>query len=150
MARSGIVHLFGSVFLLNLLASAFEIGGLDLVAFQHLTTAARMGDAAVDHHIAAMRELEGVERVLLDQEYGELLLRVERADGLENLPGDERGEPERGLVEQQEAWPAHQRARDRQHLLLAARQRAAALVQPFAQTREQRKYAGEIGVEIAG
>ena len=36
--------------------------------------------------------------------------------------------PERRLVEQQEARPGQQRAADRQHLLLAARQRAAALV----------------------
>ena len=36
--------------------------------------------------------------------------------------------PERRLVEQQQARPAHQRAADRQHLLLAAGQGAAALV----------------------
>src|SRR6266567_913713 len=96
-----------------------------------------------------MGELEGMKRVLLDQEDGELLLDVEGADDLENLPGDERGEPERRLVEQQEARPAHERARDRQHLLLAARERAAALVEPLAQPRKQDEDAVEIGVEIA-
>ena len=66
--------------------------------------------------------------VLLDEEHGQALARVEVGDDLEDLLDDERGEPERRLVEQQQFWPAHQRARDGEHLLLAARQRAAALV----------------------
>ena len=44
--------------------------------------------------------------------------------------------PERGLVEQEQPRPAHQRARDGEHLLLAPRQRAAALVEPLAQAAE--------------
>src|SRR5260370_42391662 len=103
MARSVIVRPFGSSLRLDLLAAAFEIGGLDLVGLQQFAPAARKGDAAVDHHIAAMRELEGMKGVLLDQEDGELLLRVDGADGVEYPPGDERGEPERGLGEQQGA-----------------------------------------------
>src|SRR5882724_1024828 len=91
-----------------------------------------------------------MKRVLLDQKDGELLLDVEGADDVENLPGDERGEAERRFVQQQEARPAHERARDRQHLLLAARERAPALVDALAQARKQLEDAGEIGVEIAG
>src|SRR5260221_8535188 len=147
MASSVMVRPLGSTLRLDLLAPAFEVGGLDLVALQQFTPAARKRDAAGDHHIAAMGELEGVKCVLLDQEDGELLLRVESSDGVEYLPGDERSKPERRLVEQQEARPAHQRACDRQHLLLAARERAAALVEPFAQPRKQREDAGEIGGE---
>src|SRR5262249_58982447 len=98
-------------------------------------------DAAVDHDIAAVGELERVEGVLLDQEHGELLLLVERLDRLEDLPRDERGQAQRGLVEEKQAGAAHERARDREHLLLAAREGAAALMQPFFQPWEQREYA---------
>src|SRR5690606_41537472 len=49
---------------------------------------------------------------------------------VEDLLDDERGEPQRRLVEQEQLRPRHQRAADRQHLLLAARQRAAALHAP--------------------
>ena len=103
---------------------------------------------AVDHDVAAVGELERVEGVLLDQEDGQLLVGVELPDGGENLPRDQRREPERRLVEQQQPRPAHQRARDRQHLLLAAGQRAAALVQALLQPRKQREDPREIGVEM--
>src|SRR5204863_1043103 len=51
------------------------------------------------------------------------------------------------LVEKKEPGPAHQRARDREHLLLAARERAAALVRPLLQAREEREHAREIGLK---
>ena len=50
---------------------------------------------------------------------------------------DQRCKAERRFVEQQQPRPRHQRTADRQHLLLAARQRAAALVDALLQPREQ-------------
>ncbi len=50
---------------------------------------------------------------------------------------DQRREAEGRLVEDQEFRPHHQRAGDRQHLLLAARQCPRPLPRPFAQDREQ-------------
>ena len=73
---------------------------------------------------------------------------VDLANGVENLPDDQRGEPERRFVEQQQPRPAHQRAPDRQHLLLAARQRAAALPAPFFEDRKQREHAAAIFLEM--
>ena len=54
----------------------------------------------------------------------------------EDLLHHERREAEGRLVEQQEPRPQHQRARDRQHLLLAARQRAGLLPPPLLEARE--------------
>ena len=54
----------------------------------------------------------------------------------EQVVDDLRREAERRLVEQQDARPRHQAAGDRQHLLLAAREQARALVQPLAQARK--------------
>ena len=47
--------------------------------------------------------------------------------------------PERRLVEQEQPRPAHQRPPDREHLLLAARQRPAGLAEPLLEQREQRR-----------
>ena len=121
------------------LPAALEIGRSHLRPLQQFACRCRLSViSAVDHDVAAVRELERVEGVLLDQEHGEPVLRVELADGVEDLPHDQRREAERRLVEQQQPRPRHQRAGDRQHLLLAARQRAAALVQALLQAREQR------------
>ena len=48
--------------------------------------------------------------------------------------------PERRLVERQQHGIGHQRAADRQHLLLAAGHVAGDLVAPFEQAREQREH----------
>ena len=56
--------------------------------------------------------------------------------------------PERWFVEHQQLRAAHQRAPNRQHLLLAARQGAAALVQPLLEARKQRRDALEILLEV--
>src|SRR5262245_55160558 len=70
------------------------------------------------------------------------------ADYLEHLLDDHWSKSERRLVEQQEARPAHHGAGDREHLLLAARQGAAALVEALGQDREQHADAGEIRLEM--
>src|SRR5581483_11557646 len=110
------------------MSAALEVRLPDLGARQQLLARAAHGDEAADHYIGAMRELERMEGVLLDKEDGHPLA-VQLADHVEDLLDDEGGEAQRGLIEQQELGPAHQRAGDRQHLLLAPRQRAAALVQ---------------------
>jgi len=106
---------------------------------EQLPAASGQGDGAIDHDVAAVGEPEGMVGILLDEENGQLLASVQFADRREDLAHDERGETERGLVEEQEARARHQRAGDRQHLLLAARERAAALVDAFLQAREKAK-----------
>ena len=62
--------------------------------------------------------------VLFDQQHSRPAL-VNLRDDAEHRLHDDRGEAERGLVEQQQAGLGHQAARDRDHLLLAARKRPA-------------------------
>ena len=63
-------------------------------------------------------------------------LGVDLLDDGEDLLHQDRRQAHRGLVEQQQLGPRHQAAADGQHLLLAARKRAAKLVQAFLQARE--------------
>jgi hypothetical protein len=69
---------------------------------------------------------------------------VELADEREHLLDQQRREAERRLVEDQQARLAHQPASDRQHLLLAARQRAGRLGPALLEAREDLDHAFEI------
>jgi hypothetical protein len=111
-------------------AGPFQIGSADFRALQQFAAGTFQRDQAVDHDVAAMGQLERMIGVLLDDQHGEAVLPVQGPDGVENLPRDQRGEAQRRLVQHQQAGPAHQRAADRQHLLFAAGQRAAALGHP--------------------
>ena len=73
-----------------------------------------------------MRALQGLGGVLLDEQDRRALL-VDLGDDREDLGDEHRREPHRRLVEQQHPRLGHQGAPDRQHLLLAAGQRAARL-----------------------
>ena len=83
-------------------------------------------------------------RVLFDHQHGETIVGVEIGEHSEDLAHDRRCEAERGLVAQQEPRPAHQRARDRQHLLLAAGQAAGRLPPSLAEDGED----GEPGCDV--
>src|SRR5215212_7606212 len=128
--------------------AAFKIGRPDLIAGKKLLAGTRHGDTAVDHHIAAVGKLQRVEGILLDEEDGDSLGAVEFTDGGENLLHDQRREPERGLVQQQQARTCHQCACDGEHLLLAARERAAALALTFAENGKQNKGTFEVFLKV--
>ena len=67
-----------------------------------------------------MREVERKAGVLLDDQHADTVFLVDLAHDAKDLGDDQRRQAERGFVEQQELGPQHQRAADRQHLLLAA------------------------------
>src|SRR5207249_6991004 len=60
-----------------------------------------------------------------------------------DLADDQRGQTERRLVEHQQGRARHQRAADREHLLLAAAERAGELAPALAQAREPLEDFGE-------
>src|ERR687898_781149 len=68
--------------IIALLMPAFEIGGPHFLVRQQLAPGALERDVAVDHDVAAMGQLEGVEGVLLDQEHGHALFAVDVLDHL--------------------------------------------------------------------
>jgi hypothetical protein len=114
----------------------------DLVLGERSRIAAE-GDPALLDQVEMMRDPQRHVRVLLDEE-DRRAVAVQLADDAEDLLDYERRETERRLVHQQQLRAAHQRARHRKHLLLAARERAALLAGALAQPRE----AGEQALDV--
>src|SRR6266699_380488 len=86
--------------------------------------------------VGTVGEVERQRGVLLDKQDAHPLALVDGPHDLEKLAYEERRQPERRLVEQQQLRPEHQRARYREHLLLASRERAGLLAQTLLEARE--------------
>ena len=93
-------------------------------------------DAAGFQHIAAVAGFQRLGDALLDQQDGQSVA-MDLVDALEDRVHDGRCEPHRGLVEHQQLRRRREPAPDRQHLLLAARERAGELVAPFREDRKE-------------
>ena len=115
-----------------------QVGGLPL---EH--------DPAGREHVAAVGDRERDVRVLLDDEHGDALV-VHLLDDLEALLDEDRSEPHRRLVHQQQLRVRHQRAAHRDHLLLAARERSGQLLAPLVDAREELEDALEVLRRAAG
>src|SRR5437899_3111696 len=105
-----------------------------------LSLTERCAPVAEDHasglqDIRMVGDVERHVRVLLDDEHGRAG-GADLADDTEDLLDQYRREAKGWLVEQEQAWPSHERPSDCEHLLLAAAQRSGALLQPLAQARE--------------
>src|SRR3989454_3646388 len=115
--------------------SASEVRPANEVVAEQLRRRPAEDDATGLHHVAAVGHPEGKVRVLLDHEHRGTAP-PDVGDDLEGRLHQGRCEAERGLVEQDQPRPRHQRAGDREHLLLAARERARHLPPPISEDRE--------------
>src|SRR2546426_4975287 len=117
-------------------ASDPQVARLDLFVAQELVRAGLVDDLALAHEVDVVGDAEGEGEVLLDDQDG-------RAPGLEpaqnapELSHQERREPLRGLVHQENVGVAHQRPPAGEHLLLAAGELVAAVPEALAQPREE-------------
>src|SRR6218665_3040459 len=100
---------------------------LDVVLLAQALAAVFGDDAAVFQHIAVVGRIERHAGVLLHQQDGSAALAVDAHDDLEDLPGELGRQAQAGLVEPDQRRVGHQRARQRQHLLLPAREQARVL-----------------------
>src|SRR5712692_5593375 len=113
-----------------------EVELLDVLVGGEFLRLAVEHDPAIFHDIAVLDGRERDLRVLLREQHRHLLFAVEPADDLEDLLHEPRREPHGWLVEQHQLGPRHERAPDREHLLLAARDVAGADLLSLAQPRE--------------
>src|SRR5437763_11141327 len=115
-----------------------EVCPLDVGAFEEHLGRAFLDDAPGLQYVAAIGHGECLGGVLLDQEDGRALA-VDVTNDVEDLVDEDGCQSERGLVEEQHLWLGHQPAGDRQHLLLAAREGAADLVQALPDPWKERQ-----------
>src|SRR5262249_11695117 len=116
---------------------ARSAGGAEVSAL-HGLAAQQLGGRPLEHDltrledIAAVGHLQRLLGVLLDEQDGDAV-GLEPADDAEDLLHEQRGQPERGLVQHEEARAPDQGAGDGELLLLAAGQRAGELAPALAE-----------------
>src|SRR3954470_9627483 len=120
--------------------SISQVGAAHGVVPLDVRRAARNHHASRLDEISLIGQLEGHRAGLLDEQHADALLLVDRAEDPEELLHDEWRKAERRLVEEQQLRPQHERARDREHLLLAARKGAGLLATAFLE-------AGEVAID---
>ncbi len=85
-----------------------------------------------------MTQFEGFDNALLDKQNRQLRT-ADTDDSVKNGVHQAGGEAKRRLVEQQHIRTEHKTTAERQHVLLAAVQRASSLATPFVEHREELK-----------
>src|SRR5882672_5313505 len=113
-----------------------QVPGLDIAVRGELGRATAEHDPAFVHHEDALPDRGRQPEVLLDEEEGQSGLAHPR-EYFADLLDEPRSEAFGGLVQQQHGRIAHERAGDREHLLLASRQLVAADRAPTREDREQ-------------
>src|SRR5688572_18035022 len=116
-------------------ASRAKVGAPDDLILGERSGIAAEADAPLFHEEEVLRDLERHVRVLLHEE-DRGAVAVQLGDGAEDLLHHERREPERGFVHEEQARARHERAPHREHLLLAAGERARLLRGALLQSRE--------------
>src|SRR5260221_7176989 len=114
-----------------------EIVALDQrVVAQFLRVASFQGYPASDDYLTAISDRRTLVEILLGHQHGKVVALLELADLVDHPADQDRRQPDRGLVDEEEARRRHQGTAERQHLLLAAAHRRRQLPAPLAQHRE--------------
>src|SRR5215469_14666181 len=113
-----------------------KIARLDLLVGEEVRGPGGVDDLAAAQDVGAVGHGESEGEVLLHDEDGQSLA-LELADYPPHLAHEERSQPLRGLVEEEEVGIAHEGAPDGQHLLLAARELVRAIAPTLAQPGEE-------------
>src|SRR5882672_2855862 len=110
-----------SLFMESLLSCALlmpEVRSANVVVPQELPTVSCQRDRSGLQHVTVVGDGQGLVGVLLDEQHGGAVV-VNLANDAKDLLHEHRGQAERGLVQKHQPGLRHQRAPDRQHLLLA-------------------------------
>src|SRR5439155_1962870 len=105
-------------------------------------------DAPVDDDVAAVSDLGRLIEVLLGHQDGPLIAVFQLADLRDDARDEHRRQPYRGLVDQENPGRGHERAGDRQHLLLAAAHAAGELAAPLAEDGKRLEAERQIAIDV--
>src|SRR5205085_3860189 len=126
---------------------AEEDGARQVVARQQVTRRAFELDLPLLQKDGAIRDLERHVQGLLDDDHG-LATRLQLVDELQQTLYDDRREPERQLVDEQDLGLVDQDARQGEHLLLAAREATGRLSSASAELWEKRQHAVDALLDV--
>src|SRR6185436_14754588 len=118
-------------------------GGGSHIGLHHFRVASKFLRLSRYDHLAELqyeslrRVAERDVRVLLDDEHRRARLLVDASQRREDVAHQDRRDAERGLVEEQELRARHESQADREHLLLASRERRAVVAQAVLEAREE-------------
>src|SRR5258708_13514623 len=113
-----------------------EVGAADFFVAHQLAAGAFEAHGTLLEHVGSVGDLQRAVGELLDQQHGRLARGLELLDEAEDLVDDHRRQPHRRLVEEQQPGPREQRARDGEHLLLAAGERPRLLLVALLEARQ--------------
>src|SRR5437588_600981 len=122
---------------------AAQVGLPEVLVREEGGSLVRQHDSARLEDVAAVGDRERHVRVLLDDQHRDTRL-VHLPDDLEVPLDEDRREPHRGLVHEQELRLRHECPAHRDHLLLAAGERPGELPPPLLQQREERVHPLEV------
>src|SRR5215831_11336012 len=107
-----------------------------LVVGEVLARAALVLDLPVHDHVTAVGDADRLVEVLLGHEDGQAVALLQLPDLVDRVDDEYRGKADRRLVDEQDLRGGHQRAGEREHLLLAAAHAAGELAAPLCKARE--------------
>src|SRR5439155_2926283 len=126
-----------------------DVRGLEVAHFGELLLCSVERDpSAAAQHVRAMGDLDRTGGVLLDEEHRHTLP-VQLLQALEDAVDDQRRESKRRLVKEQEARTREERPRNRQLLLLSARERRGAPAEERAECRKPVAHLRDVRVGMA-
>src|SRR5262249_21057627 len=105
-------------------------------------------DLAVDDDVAAVGDAQGLGKVLLRHQHRQLVLVLQLLDLLDRAADQYRRQPNRGLIDKENAGRQHQRTRKRQHLLLASAHAAGELATALGEPRKRLEAERQIGLDL--
>src|SRR5262245_60694592 len=116
--------------------SAAEVGPPDALVREQRGARSVERDRTVLEDVSPVGEPQRSQHILFHEEDGDALA-IDLGEIREDRGDDDRRQAERRLVEHEQARTRHERAADRHHLLLAARERAGELPPPLGNTRKE-------------
>src|SRR6516165_7515086 len=131
--------------LLDLAIAALAVLRLSEVKFFHVAMGKQLFpragkyDPAVFQDVAMLRDRKHAGHVLIDDEYGQSKLAIEPCQHAEQFAAQNGREPERSLVDNQEARAGKKACADCQHLSLAAGQQHRVMLHPPCQRGKKRE-----------
>src|ERR687885_15124 len=125
-----------------------EVGRLHAPVAAKLVRRPLRVDRTHAHEVRAVADAKRLVDVLLHEQDRHALLLAQPDDEVEDEPDELRREAERRLVEEEQPRRRHERPRDRELLLLAARERGGRQAQALAEHREELEQA--LAVSVVG